>query len=110
MLNYNWVEIGEKLQNLFAEDVIDFSGESTYCLLRRYNPKLPFSFDRYIKLYKRDKGLKFVEQREILKDIFMDLDVEKRMDMINAALYYFHKRKVNKRLVNELEEYLDLNR
>lgn len=110
MSNYNWVEIGEKIQNLFAEDTVDFNEESTYCLMRRYNPELPFSFERYIRLYKEDKGLKFVERREILGSIFMDLDVEKRLEMVNFILYYFHKRKINRRRVNELEDYLDLNR
>ena len=109
MSNYNWIKIVEKLQNLFAENIVDFSGESTYSLLKRYKPELPYSFERYIKLYKKERGLQFIEQREILKDIFMDLEVEKRLEMINFALYYFHKRKVNKRLVNELEDYLDLN-
>ena len=110
MSNYNWVEIGERVQNLFSEDTIDFNEESTYCLMRRYNPELPFSFERYIKLYKEDRGLKFIERRTILGDIFMNLEVEKRLELINFALYYFHKRKLNRRLVKDLEDYLDLNR
>jgi len=110
MSNYNWVEVMEKMQTLFVEDTVDFNEESTYCLMRRYNPELPFSFERYIKLYKSDKGVKFAERKQILNDVFMDLDVDKRLELVNFILYYFHKRKLNRRRVNELEDYLDLNR
>lgn len=110
MSNYNWVEVMEKMQKLFIEDTVDFNEESTYCLMRRYNPELPFSFERYIKLYKDDKGVRFVERKQILHDVFMDLDVDKRLELVNFILYYFHKRKLNRRRVNELEDYLDLNR
>ncbi len=110
MSNYNWVEVLKKLQNLFAEDVIDFNEDATYCIMRRYNPELPFSFEKYIKLYKKEKNLKFVERRKILGNIFIEFDVEKRLELINFVLYYFHKRKLNRRKLRELEDYLDFNR
>lgn len=110
MSNYNWVEIGEKMKHLFTEDIIDFNEESTYCIMRRYNPELPFSFEKYIKMYKEEKGVSFVERRTILGDVFMNLEVEKRLELINFILYYFHKRKLNKRKVADLEKYLDDNR
>jgi|GEM_PF-2688273 len=110
MSNYNWLEIGERIQNLFTEDTLDFNEEATYCLMRRYNPELPFSFERYIKMYKNERNLKFIERRTILGDIFMEMDVDKRLELINFILYYFHKRKLNRRRVMELEDYLDANR
>ena len=110
MSNYNWVEIGEKIQKLFTEDIVDFNEDTTYCIMRRFNPELPFNFERYIKMYKEEKGLTFVERRTILGDVFMNLDVEKRLEMINFILYYFHKKRLNKRWINELEDYLDNNR
>ena len=110
MTNENWLEVKEKLHGLFKEATVDFNEESTYCLMRRYKPELPFSFERYIKMYKEERNLNFVERRTILGDIFMALEEEKKMELINFILYSFHKRRVNKRKVIELEEYLDNNR
>lgn len=110
MSNYNWVEIIEKLQKVFEEDTVDFNEETTYSLLRRYNTRLPFSFNRCIKIYKEENGLTFVERRVVLREIFMNLNDEKRLDLINHMLYYFHKRRLNRKKLNDLEEYLDSHR
>lgn len=110
MGKYNWPKISEMICDLYTEDSSSFSEESQYCLLRRYNPELPFSFERYLKLYKEEYKLKFVERSRVLQDIFMELAEDTRLDIINYVLYYFHKRRLNKRKLIELENYLDENR
>ncbi|WP_319371231.1 hypothetical protein [uncultured Ilyobacter sp.] len=110
MSNYNWVKIGEMMQGLIQDNTIDFNEEATYYIMRRYNPELPFSFDRYIKNYKDELGLDFVQRREVLKKIFMDYDVDMRLKLLNYLFYYFYKRKVNRIKLKELEDYLDDNR
>ena len=110
MSNYNWVKIGEMLQELIQDNTMDFNEEATYYIMRRYNPELPFSFERYINSYREELGLEFVQRKEVLKKIFMDYDVDTRLKLLNYLLYFFHKRKVNRVKLRELENYLDDNR
>ncbi|WP_319204431.1 hypothetical protein [uncultured Ilyobacter sp.] len=110
MSNYNWVKIGEMMQKLIEDNTVDFNEEATYCIMRRYNPELPFSFDRYIKTYKDELGIDFVQRKEVLAKIFLNYDVDTRLKLLNYLLYYFHKSKVNRIKLKELENYLDENR
>lgn len=98
------------MRDLCTEHTTDFNEDSTYCIMRRYNPELPFSFDKYVKVYKKERGLSFIERRVVLDDIFLNLETEKKFSFINFILYYFHKRKLNRKKVLDFEKYLDDNK
>ncbi len=111
MSNYNWVKIGDMVEGLIQDDPVDFNEEATYHLLRRYKPELPFSFDKYINDYKNELGVDFIKRREALKKIIMEeFDADTKIEFISYVLYYFHKRKLNRKKLRELENYLDENR
>ncbi len=107
MKEYNWDKIIRDIQELTDNDIKDFNAVTTYCLLRRYDLTLPYNFKTCIKRYKKKLGVDFIEQKEVLIDIFLELPEDQKVDVLNHMLYYLHKRKVDKFKLTKLEDYLD---
>ncbi len=107
MKKYDWELIIKKILELTDNDTKDFNSITTYSLLRRYDSNLPFSFDTCIKRYKEELNVNFIEHKYINKDIFLNLEESKKLDVLNHILYYLHKRNINKYKLKEIENYLD---